>query len=69
MARRGLGQSQATLHQLDHYEWLLWTPVDSVFADSASPLSAVTDHERAHLLVLQDADGDGMGTGALTEPI
>ena len=56
-------------NQLANYDWLLWVSVDSIFADSASALSAITDGERAHLIVLQDAEGDGMGTGALAEPI
>ena len=55
--------------QLWKYEWLLWVPVDSVFADSASSLSAITDDTRAHLVALQDAGGDGMGGGVLSEPL
>lgn len=52
-----------------NYEWLLWVPLDTVFADAASSLSALTDDGRAHLIVVQDGSGDGMGTGVLTEPI
>ena len=56
-------------NQLANYEWLLWVPLDAIFADSASALGAITDDERAHLVVLQDAGGDGMGNGVLTEPL
>ncbi len=52
-----------------NYEWLLWVPVDAIFADAASSLGALTDDGRAHLIALQDGSGDGMGTGVLTEPI
>ena len=55
--------------QLDHYEWLLWLPVDAVFADASSSLSALISERRAHLIVLQDSGGDGMGSGILPEPL
>ena len=56
-------------NELDKYEWLLWVPVDAVFADSASALSAITDGTRADLIALQVQGGDGMGNGVLSEPI
>jgi len=52
-----------------NYEWMLWVPVDAVFADTASSLGALTDDHHAQLIVLQDTSGDGTGTGVLTEPL
>jgi hypothetical protein len=55
-------------HQAN-YEWLLWVPLDAIFADAASSLDALTDDKRAHLIALQDESGNGMGTGVLSEPL
>ena len=39
--------------KLQEYEWLLWLPIDALFADAASSLDALTDEARAHLVVVQ----------------
>ena len=69
MERSGWDKVAASQAQIKNYDWLLWVPIDSVFADSASELGAIIDNERAHLVALQDAGGDGMGGGVLSEPL
>ena len=40
--------------QLYKFEWLLWLPVDSLFADAPNSLDALTDEGRANLILMQD---------------
>ena len=69
--RRGRGWDKVKLLAAQHanYEWLLWVPLDAIFADTASSLDALTDDKRANIIALQDESGDGMGTGVLSEPL
>ena len=55
--------------QLSNYDWLLWVPLDAIFADASSSLDALTEQHHAHLVVVQDSSGDGIGSGVLNEPI
>ena len=55
--------------QLSRYDWLLWTPLDSLFVDAATSLDGYIEGTRAQLIVPQDVGGDGGGTGALSAPL